>query len=81
MRDAPSQPAGVTVAPPSPYLPFQYVLSDYFSLAGVNYLILGERFSGWLSIYNAGKGEFDAKGLVKKTRDYFTNLQLMEDPR
>ena len=79
MRDAPSQPAGVTVAPPSPYLPFQYVLSDYFSLAGVHYLILGDRFSGWLSIYDAGKGEFDAKGLVKKTRDYFCALNIPEE--
>ena len=79
MRDAPSQPAGVTVAPPSPYLPFQYVLSDYFSLAEVNYLILGERFSGWLSIYDAGKGEFDIKGLVNKTRDYFCGLNIPEE--
>ena len=41
------------------------------SLAGVNYLILGDGFTGWLSIYEAGKWEFDAKGLVKKTQDYF----------
>jgi hypothetical protein len=26
---------------------------------------LGDRFSGWLSIYTASKGEFDAKALVK----------------
>jgi hypothetical protein len=65
VRDAPSQPAGVPVAPPSPSFPFQYVVGDYFSLAVVNYLILGDRFSGWLSIYEAGKGEFDAKWLAK----------------
>ena len=79
MRDAPSQPAGVPVAPPSPSFPFQYVVGDYFSLAGVNYLILGDRFSGWLSIYEAGRGEFDAKGLVKKTRDYFCAFNIPEE--
>ena len=79
MRDAPSQPTGVPVAPPSPSFPFQYVVGDYFSLAGVNYLILGDRFSGWLSIYEAGKREFDATVLVKKTRDYFCANNIPEE--
>ena len=79
MRDAPSQPTGVPVAPPSPSFPFQYVVGDYFSLAGVNYLILGDRFSGWLSIYEAWKREFDAKVLVKKTRDYFCANNIPEE--
>ena len=79
VKDAPSQPAGTPVAPPTPSFPFQYVVGDYFSLAGINYLILGDRFSGWLSIYSAGAGEFDAKGLVKKTRDYFTNFNIPEE--
>jgi hypothetical protein len=68
IQDAPSQPAGLPIAPPSPSFPFQYVVGDYFSIAGVNYLVLGDRFSGWLSIYTASKGEFDAKALVKKSR-------------
>ena len=59
-------------APSSPSYPFQYVVGDYFSIAGNNYLVLGDRFSGWLSIYTAGRGEFDAKSLVAKSRDYFT---------
>ena len=36
---------------------------EYFSLAGVNYLVLGDRFSGWLSISTAGQDEFDTKTL------------------
>jgi hypothetical protein len=66
IRDAPSQPAGSPMQPPSPSFPFQYVVGDYFSLAGVNYLVLGDRFSRWLSIYTASKGQFDAKALVKR---------------
>ena len=79
VRDAPSQPAGTPIAPPTPSFPFQYVVGDYFSLAGVNYLVLGDRFSGWLSIYSAGHGEFDAKALVKKTREYFTTFNIAEE--
>ena len=67
------------MAPPSPSYPFQYVVGDYFSIAGNNYLVLGDRFSGWLSIYTAGKGEFDAKSLVTKSRDYFTNFNIPEE--
>ena len=55
------------------------MVGDYFSLAGNNYLVLGDRFSGWLSIYSAGRGEFDAKSLVTKSRDYFTNFNIPEE--
>ena len=41
--------------------------------------MLGDTFSGWLSIYTAGHGEFDAKSLVKKTREYFTTLNIPEE--
>jgi hypothetical protein len=67
------------VAPASPSFPFQFVVGDYFSLAGVNYLVLGDRFSGWLSIYTASKGEFDAKALVKRSREYFTTFNIPEE--
>jgi hypothetical protein len=79
VRDAPSQPAGTPVTPPTPSFPFQFVVGDYFSLAGVNYLVLGDRFSGWLSIYTANKGEFDAKALVKRSRENFTNFNIPEE--
>jgi hypothetical protein len=79
VRVAPSQPAGTPVAPPSPSFPFQFVVGDYFSLAGVNYLVLGDRFSGSLSIYTASKGKFDAKALVKRSREYFTTFNIPEE--
>ena len=50
------------MAPPTPSFPIQFVVGDYFSLAGVNYLVLGDRFSGWLRIYMVGHGEFDGQG-------------------
>ena len=65
IRDAPSQPAGMPVAPPSPEYPFQMVVADYFSLQGHNYLVVGDQYSGWLSIYGADKGDFDGKALER----------------
>jgi hypothetical protein len=38
--------------------------------------VLGDIFSGWLSIYTASKGESDAKALVKRSREYFTNFNI-----
>ena len=78
VKDPPSQPAGSPVAPPVPSFPFRYVVGDYFSLVGANYLVLvlGDRSRGWLSIYSAGQGKFDAKSLVQRTRQYFTDFNV-----
>ena len=32
-----------------------------------------------MSIYTAGRGESDAKSLVRKSRDYFTNFNIPEE--
>jgi hypothetical protein len=79
IKDAPSQPAGVPVPPPSPEYPFQMVVGDYFSLQGQNYLVMADRFSGWLSIYEAGKGEFDGATLEKQLRRYFLTFNIPEE--
>ena len=48
VRNSPSQPAGKPVAPPSPSYPFQMLATDYCHLNGVNYLVIVDRYSGWL---------------------------------
>ena len=78
-RNAPSQPAGKPVPPPNPSYPFQYVVLDYFSLQGRNFLIIGDRFSGWLSIYEAGEGQFDGKTLVKRFREWCEVFNIPEE--
>jgi hypothetical protein len=35
VRDAPSQPAGTPVAPPTPSFPLQFVVGDYLQVLGV----------------------------------------------
>ena len=79
IRDAPSQPAGMPVAPPSPEYPFQMVVADSFSLQGHNYLVVGDRYSGWLSIYGADKGDFDGKALERIFWENFTTFNIPED--
>jgi hypothetical protein len=79
VRDTPSQPAGVPIAPPTPSFPFQYVVGDYFSLEGRNFLVLEDRFSGWLRIYEAGAGLFDAKTLLKNLREWCMTFNIPEE--
>ena len=79
MKNAPSQPAEIPVRPPSPEYPFQLIVADYFSLQGHNYLVVADRFSGWFSVYETGKGEFDAKTLVKYFREHFLIFGIPEE--
>ena len=71
VRNAPSQPAGKPVAPPSPLYPFQMLVTDYCHMNGVNYLMIADRYSGWLSVLYVGRGEFDSDNLINVFRDYF----------
>ena len=55
VRNAPFQPAGKPVAPPSPANPFQMLATDYCHINGMNYLMIADRRSGWLSVLYVGK--------------------------
>ena len=79
VRNSPSQPAGKPVPPPSPSYPFQMLATDYCHLNGVNYLIIVDRYSGWLSILHVGKGEFDTEKLIDVFRDYFLTFGICEE--
>ena len=72
--NTPSQP----VAPPhplaTPSYPFEMVSSDYFTYAGKHFLIVVDRYSGWLSVYPAGSD--GAASLVRELRCHFTTLGI-----
>ena len=76
VRNAPSQPAGTPVPPPSPSYPFEMVVADYCHLNGMNFLILACRYSGWLSAWYVGKGDFDADRLIEILREYFMTFNV-----
>ena len=79
VRNSPSQPAGKPVRPPSPSYPFQLVVADYCHMNGVNYLVIADRYSGWLSVLYVGKGEFDTDKLIEEFRDYFLSFGVVEE--
>ena len=41
--------------------------------------MLADRFSGWLSIYETNKGNFDGQALVKMLRHYFMTFNIPEE--
>ena len=67
------------MAPPSPAYPFQMLASDYCHMNGVNYLMIADRYSGWLSVLYVGKGEFDSENLIHVLRDYFMTFGVAEE--
>ena len=52
------------------YSPFQLVSSDYFAYAGRQYLLVIDRYSGWLVVGQCKDGT--AGELVKMLRRYFS---------
>ena len=55
------------------------MVADYFSLQGMNFLVLGDRFSGWVSVYGCPEGRFDGPSLVKNFREFFTTFNIPEE--
>ena len=56
--------------PDIPSYPFEYVVADFFSLEGKNYLALADRYSNWLSVLQLEKD--DSAHLIQAYREYFT---------
>ena len=87
VREAPSQPAGFPVSPPSPDFPFQMLVADYFSLHDHNFLVIADRFTGWNAIVSTPPGKFDGQHLVTIMRDFcppgifLSTSLLLEIPR
>ena len=75
--NAPSQPAGPLLRPPSPAYPFHLMVGDYFSKAGSNFFLVADRYSDWFSIYTAG--EYDAEALIQKLRQHFVTFGVPEE--
>ena len=72
--NAPSQPALPAKEITLPLTPFEQIFADYFCFAGHNYLIVGDRLSGWTEIFSTPSGTpgSGARGLVKCLRRMFS---------
>ena len=78
VREAPSQPAGFPVSPPSPDYPFKILVADYFSLHGHNFLVIADSFTGWNEILSTPPGKFDGQHLVAIMRDFCITWNIPE---
>ena len=74
---APSQ----TAMPPTqlevPEYPFQYVATDYFQEGSSHYFIFVCRYSNWLTVFQAKKG--DSKELIRQLRTYMATFGVMDE--
>ena len=77
-RNAPSQ----TKLPPSarqvPNLPFQMIFADFFTLKGKNFLVFGDRLSGWTEVLRVNTRS-GSKGLCEALRTVFSTFGVPEE--
>ena len=76
-KNTPSQPAAPPKPLPTPSYPFEMIVSDYFSHAGKQFLIIADRYSGWLSIYQGGPDGADS--LIKQLKTHFTTFGISDE--
>ena len=76
-KNAPSQ----AMMPPqplaSPDYPFQMVVADYCNIKGKSWLVLCDRFSGWLSVQYYSR-DASATDLVRTLKEYFSIFGIPE---
>ena len=84
-RNAPSQPP-IPIKPINvPLTPFEQVYADFFHFSGHNYLVIGDRLSGWTEVFSTPSGTTNsgARGLLKCLRRMFATfgvpMQLSSD--
>ena len=77
-RVAPSQPAPPPTPLPQPQYPFELIAADYCSFQGHTYLVIVDRFSGWLSVYGCGMNA-SAKQLIENLKVHFSTFGISRE--
>ena len=67
--------------PRIPKSPFEMIYADYCKLQGKNYLIIGDRLSGWTEVFRTKSGSPTAgsKGLCEALRHVFVTFGVPDD--
>ena len=68
---SPSQPCAPPTRTDPPQFPFEQVCADYCAIGCTQYLILVDRYSGWLSVLCCGSTTQSADDLTVHLREYF----------
>ena len=80
-RNSPSQSSLPQEASDPPTNPFEKIFADFFQFAGNNFLVVGDRLSGWSEIFStpSGTSQAGSRGLIKCLRDLFSRFGVPEE--
>ena len=76
---APSQVNEPLITTSFPEWPFQLIAADYFFIDLHSYLVIADRYSGWLIIYYFKPGEANHSTLINIFRNVFANFGVPEE--
>ena len=77
-RNAPSQTQMPPLPLASPDFPFQMIAMDYLENKGKSWLVIADRFSGWLSLHHFPK-EASSSDLITSLKNYFCTSGIPEE--
>ena len=80
-RNAPSQAKMPAKEPKIPNVPFEMIVADFCQLQGKQYLVIGDRLSGWTEVVRVKPGSTTsgAKGLCDALRHAFVTFGVPEE--
>jgi len=74
-----SQQVEPLILTPIPEWPFQQICLDYFFIEHHAYLVIVDRYSGWLCIYHCQQGAATSANLINICRELFTVYGVPEE--
>ena len=74
-ESAPTQPSAPPTPLDPPEFPFQKQCADFANYGGINYLVMVDRYSGWLSLYKIT----GSKGLIKTLKEHFCTFGIPDE--
>ena len=80
-RNTPSQTATPPILSNPPSTPFEVVFAEFFDHGGCHYLVVGDRLSGWVEIFESSSGTdlAGASGLICHLRSLFATFGVPEE--
>ena len=80
-RNAPSQTATPPFPSTPPSTPFEAVFADFCKYGGHQYLVIGDRLSGWVEVLQSPQSSdlAGAAGLVRHLRSFFVTFGVPEE--
>ena len=76
-KNAPTQSMMPPMPLASPDFPFQMIVGDYFTVKSRTWLVIADRFSGWLSLTYFPR-EANATDLIKTLKEYSTTFGIAD---